>query len=131
MSSQHSAVSGQQAPGGTQVSAAIRRGFLFFGLLLSTLSPQLSAALAAPTHPRLMLTPADVQNIRANLGKAPFFDAELASAKARVGKAIAAPIVVPVPADAAGFTHERHKANYTEMYLAGFLYQVTGEARYA
>lgn len=78
-----------------------------------------------------MLTPADVQNIRANLGQAPFFDAEYAQAKAKVEAALAAPIVVPVPADAAGFTHERHKANYTEMHLAGFLYQVTGEARYA
>lgn len=78
-----------------------------------------------------MLTPADVQNIRANLGKAPFFDTEYAQAKAKVEAALAGPIVVPVPADAAGFTHERHKANYTEMYLAGFLYQVTGEARYA
>src|SRR6187551_46052 len=35
------------------------------GLLLSALSPQLSAA---GTHPCLLLTPADVQNIRANLG---------------------------------------------------------------
>ena len=99
-------------------------------LLVMLLAPS-SALPAAAVHPRLMLTPADVQNIRANLGKAPLFDAELASAKARVEQALAAPIVVPVPADAAGFTHERHKANYTEMYLAGFLYQVTGEARYA
>lgn len=88
------------------------------------------SALAA-THPCLMLTPAEVKEIRANLGKAPLFDAELAQAKARVEKALAAPIVVPVPADAAGFTHERHKANYTEMQLAGFLYQVTSEKRYA
>ena len=103
---------------------------LLIALLLSALSPQLSAA-PASAHPCLMLTPGDVQNIRANLGKAPFFDAEYAAAKTRVEQALAAPIVVPVPADAAGFTHERHKANYTEMHLAGFLYQVTGEARYA
>jgi hypothetical protein len=99
-------------------------------LLLSPCS-LLPAAAAGAAHPRLMLTPADVQEIRANLGKVPLFDAEFAAAKARVEKALAAPIVVPVPADAAGFTHERHKANYTEMHLAGFLYQVTGEARYA
>src|SRR6187402_2348380 len=53
------------------------------GLLLSTLVPRLSAATA---HPRLLLTPADVQNIRTNLGKAPLFDAEFALATARVEK---------------------------------------------
>src|SRR6478736_6011021 len=91
----------------------------------------LPAAAAAAAHPCLLLTPADVTNIRANLGKAPLFDAEYAEAKAQVEQALATPIDVPVPKDAAGYTHERHKANYTEMQLAGFLYQITGEARYA
>ncbi len=91
----------------------------------------LALSASATTHPCLLLTPVEVQAIRAGLGQAPLFDAELAQAKARIERALAAPIVVPVPADAAGFTHERHKANYAEMQLAGFLYQVTGEARYA
>lgn len=82
-------------------------------------------------HPRLLLTPAEVVSIRANLGRAPLFDAALAGAKEKMERALAAPQVVPVPADAAGFTHERHKQNYAEMQLAGFLYQITGEARYA
>ncbi len=86
---------------------------------------------STPTHPCLLLTPSDVKEIRANLGKAPLFDAEYAEAKAKVEAALKDPIDVPVPKDAAGYTHERHKANYTEMQLAGFLYQVTGEARYA
>jgi len=97
----------------------------------------LSLALAASVcgangvHPRLLLTPAEVQEIRAARGKAPLFDAALAEATDKVARALAAPIVVPQPKDAAGFTHERHKANYAEMQLAGFLYQITGEARYA
>ena len=90
-----------------------------------------SALSAAPVHPCLLLTPAEVTLIRAQRGQAPLFDVALDEAAEKIARALAAPIVVPVPADAAGFTHERHKANYAEMQLAGFLYQITGEARYA
>ncbi len=37
---------------------------------------------------------------------------------------------MPVPRDAAGYTHERHKQNYIEMQLAGMLYQLTSDPRY-
>lgn len=86
---------------------------------------------ASGVHPRLLLTPAEVQTIRAGRGHAPLFDTALAEATERVEKALAAPLIVPQPKDAAGFTHERHKANYAEMQLAGFLFQLTGEPRYA
>lgn len=90
-----------------------------------------SSAAPAGAHPRLLLTPAEVQEIRAARGQAPLFDAAWVEATARVERALAAPVIVPQPKDAAGFTHERHKANYAEMQLAGFIYQVTGEARHA
>jgi len=49
-----------------------------------------------------------------------------------VDKAITLPVEVPVPKDpGGGYTHERHKQNYNEMYLAGILFQVTGEEKYA
>jgi oligo-alginate lyase len=89
------------------------------------------AATFAPAHPRLLFTPAEIAEMRTQRGKVPLFDAMLANATERVDHALAAPVVVPVPADAAGFTHERHKQNYTEMQLAGLLYQLTGEKRYA
>lgn len=95
--------------------------------------PAAVLAAATPTpavHPCLLLTPADVVTIRANLGHAPLFDAALAEARERMDRALAAPIVVPVPADAAGFTHETHKKNYAELQLAGLLYQLTGQQRY-
>jgi hypothetical protein len=103
----------------------------FLGLLLSLTLLAVQTAAASNAHPRLLLTPAEVQQIRAARGQAPLFDAALAEATEKVARALAAPIVVPQPKDAAGFTHERHKANYAEMQLAGFLYQITGEARYA
>jgi oligo-alginate lyase len=90
-----------------------------------------ASAMIAPTHPRLLLTPPDVAAIRENLGKYPMFDAAVAQARAEVEKALQTPIQVPIPRDAAGATHERHKQNYVEMQLAGFLYQVTGDRRCA
>jgi len=46
--------------------------------------------------------------------------------------ALTAPMDVPVPHDAAGgYTHEQHKNNYYAMYYAGFLYDDTGDERYA
>jgi hypothetical protein len=77
------------------------------------------------------LTPVEVVTVRENLGRYPLFDTAVQEAKAQVERALSAPIDVPVPRDAAGATHERHKQNYLEMQLAGFLYQVTGETRYA
>lgn len=82
-------------------------------------------------HPRLLLQRAEVAELRANLGRAPLFDMAVAEARQRMDLALAAPMEVPQPADAAGATHERHKQNYTEMQLAGLLYQITGDVRYA
>jgi oligo-alginate lyase len=102
---------------------------LWFGALVGSLQ---AISPAKPSgYPRLMVTADDVASIRAHLGQALLFDQALAEAKARLENALSRPQVVPVPLDAAGATHERHKQNYQEMHLAGFLYQVTGDARYA
>jgi hypothetical protein len=90
-----------------------------------------ASGLAAKSHPHLLYTAEDFAAMRAAQGKFPLFDAAVADARRRVDRALAAPLDVPQPKDAAGYTHERHKQNYTEMQLAGFLYQLTGEPRYA
>ena len=82
-------------------------------------------------HPCLMLTPGEVAKIKSGLGHAPLFDAAFGEAKAQVEHALAAPLDVPVPLDASGVTSQRHEKNGSEMQLAGFLFQVTGEKRYA
>ncbi len=93
----------------------------------------LSASVAADfrPHPRLTLSASEVATIRQHLGRAPLFDQTLAQARDRVAAALAAPIDVPLPKDAQGYTHEKHKSNYQEMHLAGLLYQVTGDRSYA
>ncbi len=87
--------------------------------------------LGAKSHPHLLYNADDFAAMRAASGRYPLFDAALAEARKKVDQALAAPIDVPPPKDAAGYTHERHKQNYTEMQLAGFFYQLTGEKRYA
>lgn len=87
---------------------------------------------AQSLHPNLMLTSSDVSEIKKSLGSVPLFDKSFEEAKAKVDKAIVAPMDVPIPVDAAGgYTHGKHKQNYNEMYLAGTLYQVTGDEKYA
>ena len=99
--------------------------------VFAALMVSLLALPASAQDPSLFLTQRDVEAMREAKGRFPLFDESLEKARQRIDPALALPIDVPLPMDAGGYTHERHKQNYTEMYLAGILYAVTGEARYA
>ncbi len=86
---------------------------------------------AAQPRPHLVITRDDARLMRESAGVYAAFDRSLAEARATVEAAIGRPLIVPRPADAGGPTHERHKMNYAEMRLAGVLFSVTGEDRYA
>ncbi|MBN1302077.1 MAG: alginate lyase family protein [Melioribacteraceae bacterium] len=84
------------------------------------------------SHPNLVITGEDAANIKVHLGSVPLFDKSLQLAKDFVESAMNSRIDVPYPKDpGGGYTHERHKQNYNEMYNAGILYSVTGDERYA
>lgn len=86
----------------------------------------------AQDHPGLILTRAGVEALRAARGKTPLLDQAIAQAKAKVDGEIKLGIAVPVPKDlAGGYTHERHKANFFTMQLAGVLFQITEDEQYA
>src|ERR1039458_1879008 len=70
-------------------------------------------------HPNLLINNKDIQEIRASLGKYPVFDKTYQKVKDMVDKALTIPIDVPVPKDAGGYTHERHKKNSTAMQAQG------------
>ena len=60
------------------------------------------------------------------------FDLTLKQAQSKLDALIDTPLTIPVPKDpGGGYTHETHKANFTLMYDAGQLYQLTGEKKYA
>jgi oligo-alginate lyase len=91
----------------------------------------LSTVLHAQPRPRLVVDRADIEAMRAARGHAPLFDSTFVKARAMVDRALSRPIRVPVPEDAGGTTHERHKQNYVEIQNAGLLYAVNRERRYA
>jgi hypothetical protein len=87
---------------------------------------------AQKTHPNLLLTKADAMKIRDSFNKYDLFEKSFNDARMMVDKALSNPIDVPYPKDAGGgYTHEKHKQNYNEMHIAGIMYQVTGDEKYA
>jgi len=83
------------------------------------------------SNPTLFISKREAAAIGANASKYPLLDRTLREARQVVAQALASPIDVPPPGEAGGYEHERHKQNYREMQLAGQLYQITGEVRYA
>ena len=91
----------------------------------------LLAAQLRAQHPSVFISKADAAAIRANANSYPLLASSLAAAKKTLAEAMSHPIDVPQPGEAGGYAHERHKANYREMQLAGVLFQITGDTRYA
>ncbi len=85
----------------------------------------------AQKHPHLILTKDGVLSLQKKWNEYPLFRKTLDEAKQRIDEALARQIDVPFPKDAAAYTHEKHKQNYTEMHLAGILYQITKKESYA
>jgi len=87
---------------------------------------------ASDGHPRLILTKGGSDKIKKEMGNVPLFDNTLEKVKSEMDMIVKEAIDVPIPKDAGGgFTHERHKKNYNEMYKAGILYQFYGNEDYA
>ena len=101
-------------------------------MLLTLLAMIMSLELQAQEHPKLVMTKAGVEKIRANLGQVPLFDASVAAAKAQVDIEIANGIDTPIPKDySGGYTHEQHKRNFFTAQKAGALYQILDDEKYA
>ncbi|MBI5475088.1 MAG: alginate lyase family protein [Ignavibacteriae bacterium] len=88
-------------------------------------------AQAQQSRPNLIISADEARSIKQAVGKYPYFDRAYEEAKRNIEDALSRPIDVPLPKDAGGYTHEKHKQNYREMQLAGFLFSVTNDARYA
>ena len=84
------------------------------------------------SHPSLVISQADVKNMRVAIKENGRFQQAYLSLKAQLDKAFEHKIDVPQPLDAGGgYSHERHKNNYHEMYLAGVIFQLSENAKYA
>ncbi|WP_371930777.1 heparinase II/III family protein [Alishewanella sp. SMS8] len=100
-------------------------------LILVTLAFILPFAVQA-AHPNLVITPADVSEMRKAISKPGRFSKAYSDLKSQVDLQLTQPINVPVPKDGGGgFTHEQHKKNYQLMYNAGIVYQLSQDKTYA
>ena len=92
----------------------------------------MSAACADGSHPRLLLSANDIEANADTWRSSALFSASVTAVQADLAGLMDGEPVVPVPVDAGGgYTHETHKRNGIAIQAAGFLYQWTGEARYA
>lgn len=82
-------------------------------------------------HPCTFINTAEIKGIKKGLNSNPLFKESYQEIKDNVDAWIAKGLDVPVPKDAAGgYTHEKHKENYNQMFYAGLMYNITGEKKY-
>ena len=83
-------------------------------------------------HPICFATKQEVLEVKNGIKLYPLLANSYKEIKASVDEVVGKDIDVPYPKDAAGgYTHDKHKTNYTLIYNSGMLYQLTGEEKYA
>lgn len=89
-------------------------------------------ALLNAQHPKTFFTKGEAVAVKNNLNKYPLLLQSFNDIKEDVDKWVGKDVDVPFPKDpAGGYTHDKHKANYTLMFNSGVLYNLTGDAKYA
>lgn len=83
-------------------------------------------------HPVTFFTRAEAAEVKKNLNKYPLLTQSYQEMKKEVDGWIGKKIDVPFPKDpAGGYTHDKHKYNYTLIFNSGVLYNLTGDVKYA
>ena len=86
----------------------------------------------AQQHPVAFFTKAEAAEVKKNLGAFPVLTQSYSTIKKEVDQYVGTVVDVPFPKDpAGGYTHDKHKANYTLMFNSGVLYNITGDTKYA
>lgn len=83
-------------------------------------------------HPVTFFTGQEAAEVKKSIPANPVLSQSYHDIKKSVDAYIGMDVDVPFPKDpAGGYTHDKHKANYTLMFNSGMLYNLTGEAKYA
>ncbi|MGB4844446.1 MAG: heparinase II/III family protein [Ferruginibacter sp.] len=83
-------------------------------------------------HPNTFFTKKEAAEVKKNISLYPLLNQSFTEIKKDVDQWIGKDVDVPFPKDpAGGYTHDKHKANYTLMFNSGILYNLTGDAKYA
>lgn len=79
----------------------------------------------------ILLTEAEVELLRKEVGKPSLMGKSIEANRKELEAFIRLPLDVPGHGEAGGYEHNRHKQNYTYMNLAGRLFLITQEEKYA
>jgi hypothetical protein len=86
----------------------------------------------AQKHPSLMLTEAQLPEIRNGVQQYPLLQTSYEALKTEADLALKSPLNVPIPTDGGGgVTHEQHKRNYINILNCGVAYQISQDIKYA
>ncbi|MCF4172171.1 heparinase II/III domain-containing protein [Vibrio sp. McD22-P3] len=79
----------------------------------------------------ILLNEYEIEQLRRELGRDTLMGKGIAKSIKDVEAFMKLPLEVPGHGEAAGYEHNRHKQNYTYMNLAGRMFLITGDDRYA
>ncbi|MEO8406595.1 MAG: heparinase II/III family protein, partial [Chitinophagaceae bacterium] len=83
-------------------------------------------------HPLTFFTKAETALVKKGLMQYPVLTQSYNDIKKQVDEWVGKDVDVPFPKDpAGGYTHDRHKSNYTLMFNSAVLYNLTGDNKYA
>ncbi|WP_462251435.1 heparinase II/III domain-containing protein [Ferruginibacter sp.] len=86
----------------------------------------------AQQHPVTFFTKSEAAEVKKKVGAFPVLTHSYNEIKKEVDGFVGKDVDVPFPKDpAGGYTHDKHKANYTLMFNGGILYNLTGDIKYA
>ncbi|MGB5446163.1 MAG: heparinase II/III family protein [Psychromonas sp.] len=83
------------------------------------------------TRQPILLTDAEITELNNEVGRSSLMGKTIAANQKAVDAFMQLPIDVPGHGEAGGYEHNRHKQNYTYMNLAGRLFLITKEDKYA
>ncbi len=86
----------------------------------------------AQLHPTTFFTIEEAKEIKNNINKTSLLQQSYTEIVKEMDLYIGTNVDVPFPKDpAGGYTHDRHKSNYSLMFNSGLLYNITGNIKYA
>ena len=108
----------------------MKKTIVFF--VISSAAILMHTTLFAQKHPLAFATASDIALVKKSIPTNPLVKESFDEIKKSVDANLGKDIDVPVPKHAGGgYTHDKHKDNYTIMFNSGMLYQLTGDVKYA
>ena len=104
---------------------------LLLSYFFSLLYAEMDFSLDKNSHPSLIIYEKEGEMINKSIDSYPLLKHTFDNLSLEVNNAIKSPIEIPMPGEAGGYAHEKHKQNYRDMRNAGELFVITGEIKYA